>query len=128
MVQDLPNITRSTFERWIKEAVAELPDELRTRMDNVAIVLDDESPPGSYLGLYHGIPKTHRDLGYSGVLPDKITIYQQAIVQEVAELDQLPEIVRRVVWHEIGHHFGLSDRRLRQLERRWQRRPLAPKS
>lgn len=115
-----PQFSRQQFEHWVAAAVAALPAELRNKMDNVAIVLDDESPPGQYLGFYHGIPRTHRE-GYSGVLPDKITIYQQTILREARSPEELPEVVRRVVWHEIGHHFGLSDRRLRQMERRWVR-------
>ncbi|MDD5109907.1 MAG: metallopeptidase family protein [Patescibacteria group bacterium] len=115
-------VGREQFETWIADAVAALPPSLRDQMDNVAIVLDDETPPRRLLGLYHGIPKTGRSLGYSGVLPDKITIYQKAIEANVRRVSELPNEVRRVVWHEIGHHFGISDRRLRQLEKNWEMR------
>lgn len=115
--------SRRQFEIWIAEAVGALPKDIRERMDNVAIVLDDQSAPGALLGHYHGVPKTERTLYDSGQLPDKITIYQQAIVQEARTADSLPQLVRQVVWHEIGHHFGFSEARIRQLERRWARRP-----
>lgn len=119
-------VPREQFEAWIADAVAALPKNLRDQMDNVAIVLDDETPPRQLLGLYHGIPKTGRTLGYSGVLPDKITIYQKAIEANVRDSSELPDEVRRVVWHEIGHHFGISDRRLRQLEKRWEKTSVIP--
>lgn len=114
--------SRRQFETWIADAVAALPAEIRRRMDNVAIVLDDESPPGQLLGHYYGVPATARTLYDSGRLPDKITIYQQAIMRNAANTEALPALVRTVVWHEIGHHFGFSERRIRQLERRWQQR------
>jgi len=112
---------RERFEQFIADAVAALPENIRSQMENVAFVLDDQTPPGALLGLYHGIPKTGRNLGYSGVLPDKITIYQKTIEADVRGASELPQAVRRVVWHEIGHHFGISDRRLRQLEKNWER-------
>jgi hypothetical protein len=65
------------FEREIDDAVASLPRELRDDISNVAIVVEEEPPPGQpLLGLYQGIPLTRRTSGYSGVLPDKITIYR----------------------------------------------------
>ncbi len=113
---------RAQFERFITDAVAALPREIRHRLNNVVIVLDDASPPGRLLGRYHGVPNTDRTLFDSGVLPDKITIFQRAIEREAATPGDLPPLVRRVVWHEIGHHFGFSERRIRQLERRWEQR------
>lgn len=114
--------SRRQFETWIAGAVAALPEGIRREMDNVAIILDDESPPGGLLGLYHGVPKIERTLHDSGRLPDKITIYQQTIIGNAATVDELPALVRQVVWHEIGHHFGFSERRIRKLERQWQQR------
>lgn len=110
------------FEQFIADAVAALPKDIQNQMENVAFVLDDHTPPGPLLGLYHGIPKTGRTLGYSGVLPDKITIYQKTIEADTKNFAELPAAVRRVVWHEIGHHFGISDRRLRQLEKNWEKK------
>jgi predicted Zn-dependent protease with MMP-like domain len=74
------------------------------------------------LGLYHGIPHVYRGQGYSGVVPDKITIYARPIEQATRDPHQLPDMVRRVVWHEIGHHFGFDDQQLSAVERNWERR------
>ena len=117
-------ISRVQFESWIAAAVAALPASLRGKLDNVAFVLEEDST--SYLGLYHGIPKPQRTLADSGVLPDKITIYRRPIERQAKTAGELPELVRLVVWHEIGHHFGFSERRIRQLELRWQRRVTSP--
>ncbi len=101
------------------EALASLPAELRGAISNVAIVVEDESPPGErLLGLYQGVPLTSRGSGYSGALPDKITIYRGPL-ERLARGDEarLRAEVRRVVLHEVAHHFGISDERLVELDR-----------
>jgi predicted Zn-dependent protease with MMP-like domain len=107
------------FEDLVDEAVASLPDELRSFMSNVAVVVEDEPPAGlPLLGLYQGIPLTSRTTAYAGVPPDKITIYRGPIERMAGEdPDRLRSGVRRVVLHEIAHHFGISDERLRELDR-----------
>ena len=107
------------FERHVEEAVASLPRDLREFMSNVAIVVEDEPPPGMpLLGLYHGVPLTRRGSGYAGLPPDKITIYRGPLERLTGgDPDRLREQVRRVVLHEIAHHFGISDERLRELDR-----------
>lgn len=113
--------TQRQFERWIAEAVEALPQRLRAKLSNVGFVLEEGSPRGRLLGLYHGIPLPARGY-YSGVLPDKITIYQRPIERQAKSPEELPALVRHVVWHEVGHHFGFSDRALVPLERNWSRR------
>ena len=107
------------FEREVEEAVASLPPELRQVISNVAIVVEGEPPPGQpFLGLYQGIPLTRRGSGYAGVLPDKITIYRGPLERLYGHDRVLLERqIRRVVLHEIAHHFGISDERLRELDR-----------
>lgn len=105
------------FEQAVRDAIDVLPDDLRSAMSNCAIVVDDESPPESpVLGLYQGVPLTRRGSYYAAVPPDKITIYRRPI-QRVAGTDpaRLGEEVRRVVLHEIAHHFGISDERLLEI-------------
>lgn len=118
----MPKVSRARFASLIADAVAALPDDLRARLENVAFVLEDDDRRGRYLGLYHGVPKTERSLNDSGVLPDKITLFQKPIEREAKTVDDLPGLVRLVVWHEIGHSFGFSERRVRQLEKRWAKR------
>ena len=107
------------FEDSAQAAIDSLPDDLRQAMSNVAIMVEDEPPPGQpLLGLYEGVPLTRRTTGYSGVPPDKITIYRGPLERRAAgDPDRLRAEVRRVVVHEIAHHFGISDERLVELDR-----------
>jgi predicted Zn-dependent protease with MMP-like domain len=110
--------SRDDFERYAQEALDSLPPELRGRMSNVEIVVDEEPPPGQpLLGLYQGVPLTRRGTNYGGVLPDKITIYRGPLVRLYGRNPEaLRTEVRRVVLHEIAHHFGISDERLVELD------------
>ncbi len=107
------------FEESAQAAIDSLPDDLREAMSNVAIMVEDEPPPGMpLLGLYEGVPLTRRTTGYSGVPPDKITIYRGPLERHYGrDPDLLQRQIRRVVLHEIAHHFGISDERLRELDR-----------
>ncbi len=107
------------FEESAQAAIDSLPDDLREAMSNVAIMVEDEPPPGmTLLGLYEGVPLTRRTTGYSGVPPDKITIYRGPLERHYGrDPDLLQRQIRRVVLHEIAHHFGISDERLRELDR-----------
>jgi predicted Zn-dependent protease with MMP-like domain len=107
------------FEDSARAAIDSLPDDLRQAMSNVAIVVEEEPPPGQpLLGLYEGVPLTRRTTGYSGVAPDKITIYRGPLERHYGhDPELLREQIRRVVLHEIAHHFGISDERLRELDR-----------
>jgi predicted Zn-dependent protease with MMP-like domain len=105
------------FEQAVRDAIDGLPPDLHEAMSNVAIVVDEDSPPDSpILGLYQGVPLTRRSSGYAAVPPDKITIYRRPI-ERVAGTDpsRLRDQVRHVVLHEIAHHFGISDERLVEL-------------
>lgn len=103
------------FEAMVAEALDGLPEELGELMSNVAVVVEHDAGPEGLLGLYQGIPLTRRTTTYSGVLPDRITIYRQAICSVCRSEADVVEQVRRTVVHEVGHHFGLGDDRLREL-------------
>jgi predicted Zn-dependent protease with MMP-like domain len=107
------------FEEYAQDALDSLPLDLRERMSNVDIVIEDEPPPGQrLLGLYQGVPLTRRSSYYAGVLPDKITIYRGPLVRLYGDdAERLRREVRRVVLHEIAHHFGISDERLIEIDR-----------
>ncbi len=107
------------FEEYAQEALDSLPSDLRAQMSNVEIVVDDEPPPGQpLLGLYQGVPLTRRSSHYGGVLPDKITIYRGPLVRLYGhDTETLRREVRRVVLHEVAHHFGISDERLIEIDR-----------
>jgi predicted Zn-dependent protease with MMP-like domain len=107
------------FEELVEAAVESLPDDLREAMSNVAIVVEDEPPDGEpLLGLYEGIPLTERTSAYAGAAPDKISIYRGPLERLYGHDQQLLQgMIRRVVLHEIAHHFGISDERLVELDR-----------
>jgi predicted Zn-dependent protease with MMP-like domain len=103
------------FEELVGQALDDLPDELAGAIDNVAVILDDESPPGELLGLYEGIPLTERDDGYSFVMPDRITIFVRTICDACDTEGEVVAMVRETVIHEVAHHFGIDDDRLDEL-------------
>jgi predicted Zn-dependent protease with MMP-like domain len=107
------------FHDLVDEALAELPDDLRGAMSNVTVVVEDEPAEGApLLGLYQGIPLTRRTSRYGGVMPDKITIYRGPLERlSGGDPVRLRTEVRRVVLHEVAHHFGISDERLVELDR-----------
>ncbi len=114
-----PDPDELDFERSVEEAVESLPPDLRGFMSNVAIFVEEEPPPGMpLLGLYEGYPLTTRTSGYVGVPPDRITIYQGPLERLYGgDPERLRREIRRVVLHEIAHHFGISDERLMELDR-----------
>ena len=107
------------FEQAVEDALDALPDELRRAISNLTVVVEEEPPAGMpLLGLYQGVPLTRRTSGYSGVLPDKITIYRGPLERHYGrDTDLLRTQIRRVVLHEVAHHFGISDERLLELDR-----------
>ncbi|MGB7109704.1 MAG: metallopeptidase family protein [Mycobacterium sp.] len=110
---------KDPFDEAIDDALSFLPADLRAAMSNVEIVVEDEPPDGRpLLGLYRGVPLPRRSSTYSGVLPDKISIFRGPITRLAAgDADRLGREVRHVVLHEIAHHFGISDERLIELDR-----------
>ena len=118
------------FEQYIRIAVAALPERIKTALENVEFIVEEEvralhaSEAGIrmheiLLGLYKGIPKIKRGSGYFGVLPDKITIFQKPIEELAGHNERkIKELVREVVWHEIGHHLGFDEKAIRAVERK----------
>jgi predicted Zn-dependent protease with MMP-like domain len=108
-----------TFEEAVEGALEVLPPDLREAMTNVAIVVEDEPPDGQpLLGLYEGVPLTRRSSAYAGAAPDKISIYRGPLERLYGhDPAVLGAQVEHVVLHEIAHHFGISDERLRELGR-----------
>jgi predicted Zn-dependent protease with MMP-like domain len=103
------------FEDMVVTALDGLPEELGRLMRNVAVTVEHGVGPPGLLGLYEGIPLTSRTSQYAGVLPDRITIYRQAICGICSTEQEVTEQVRRTVIHEVAHHFGIDDNRLREL-------------
>jgi predicted Zn-dependent protease with MMP-like domain len=110
--------TEAEFEEVVAAAIGDLPDDLQGAMSNVEIIVEDEPPGGQPLfGLYQGVPLTRRTSAYAA-LPDKISIYRVPLEQLYGhDPDLLASQIRRVVLHEIAHHFGISDQRLVDIDR-----------
>jgi predicted Zn-dependent protease with MMP-like domain len=107
------------FEELVVQAIDALPGWVHDAMDNVSVLIEDRPPPGQpgLLGLYHGVPLSQRGSGYTNVLPDTITIYQASIVRYAGpDEDAIRRQVIRTVAHEVAHHFGISDDRLREID------------
>jgi predicted Zn-dependent protease with MMP-like domain len=103
------------FEEMVETALDELPEELGRMMRNVAVTVEHGPGPPGLLGLYEGIPLTSRTSDYGGVLPDRITIYRQAICAICRTEQEVADQVRHTVIHEVAHHFGIDDDRLAEL-------------
>jgi predicted Zn-dependent protease with MMP-like domain len=103
------------FEEMVAAALDGLPEGLGRLMSNVAVMVEHRSGPPGLLGLYEGVPLTSRTTQYAGVLPDRITIYRQAICASCWTEDEVAGQVQRTVIHEVAHHFGIDDARLREL-------------
>ena len=120
-------MNREKFEWLVTKSVNSLPGEFRSRLENIDVVVEDKPTPSqlaevgmkrgeSLLGLYEGVPLTSRSRNYGMVVPDKITIFQKPIEATCKRDSDIMEEIQRVVYHEIAHHFGISDTRLEQLE------------
>ncbi|MFH1181232.1 MAG: metallopeptidase family protein [bacterium] len=106
------------FEKLVAEAIESLPESIRRKMDNIEVIVEQGSPNGPFLGLYQGIPKTGWGRGFGMNLPDKITIFQAPIENSAKTFEEIKELVRNTVWHEIAHHFGFSEKGVKALERK----------
>ena len=109
------DIDPGRFEEMVASALDGLPEELGRLMSNVAVTVEHGAGPPGLLGLYEGVPLTSRTTGYAGVLPDRITIYRQAIAAICQTEQEVARQVRQTVIHEVAHHFGIADGRLREL-------------
>ena len=120
-------MTRRQFEALVDKALRKLPKKFRQRISNIAVVVedwaDDETlaemgiePPDTLYGLYRGIDLTRRDSSYGNVMPDVITIYQGPIEEDAVDEQEMAEIVRETVVHELGHYFGLDDDTMHRIE------------
>lgn len=120
---------REKFKWLVAKAVDSLPEEFGSKLENIDVVVEDQPTADqlaeaglkrgeTLLGLYEGVPLTRRSRYYGLVVPDKITIFQKPIEAKCRTDSEVKSEIRRVVQHEIAHHFGIGDGRLRQLRRK----------
>ena len=121
---------RKRFERLVERALGNIPKRFRDEMENVGVVVEDQpslellkemgiEPPDTLYGLYQGTPRAEREWAYGNTLPDSITIYQQPIVEDCEDDDDIIECVAETVMHEFGHHFGMSEEEMDEVEALW---------
>jgi predicted Zn-dependent protease with MMP-like domain len=119
-------MTETEFAALVEEALADLPEEIQQHLNNVAVTVADwPSPgelqragvryPGQLFGLYEGVPLTKRGGHYNLVAPDRITVYRGPLLNAFGTPEALRERIRRTVVHEIAHHFGINEARIREL-------------
>lgn len=112
-------VSQKDFEDFVGEALDALPERYQSHLNNVVIVVEDEPSPEQHekfhlfhgrtlFGLYEGIPLTRRGNGYSGVLPDKITIFKNPTEASAGTKEELKEQISHTVWHEVAHYYGLD--------------------
>lgn len=124
----MPELSDEEFDRLISKAMDDLPQQYIIGLDNVVIVYADEPDEhqrkksdldehGLLLGLYEGIPLTKRGAGYTFVLPDKITLFKYPILAVSRNAEELYEQIKRTLWHEIAHYYGLDHDRIDEIQR-----------
>jgi predicted Zn-dependent protease with MMP-like domain len=109
------SVSPERFGELASEALDSIPEGLARYMENVAVVVADRSEGHRLFGLYQGVPLTSRGNHYSGVAPDKITLYQEEISSVCSNEAELVAQIRKTVIHEVAHHFGIGDPRLKEL-------------
>ncbi len=109
------------FEKLVVRAADELPQNIKNALENVAVVVEDRTR-GDLLGLYEGIPETEWGKNDAICLPDKITIFKPAIERSAKTDNDIKELAKIVLWHEIAHHFGFDEAGARRLERKWRQK------
>lgn len=109
-------VSSERFEKLVGDALAGLPLEFANAMENVAVIVEDHAEGRDLFGLYQGVPLTRRGpMSYGGVMPDRITLYQETISAHCRSEEQLVAQIRKTVIHEVAHHFGIGDPRLEEL-------------
>ena len=108
---------RAEFERLVDDALDSIPEEIARLIRNVAVIVEDDAPPGDpdLLGLYEGVALTERYGEPGVVLPDRIFVYRNPLLDFCDDVEQLAEEIRITVVHEVAHHFGIDDARLDEL-------------
>lgn len=125
-------MSKKQFEKLVKEGIRVIPEKFLRLIDNVSVVIENWPTARqrkklrlrkneTLFGLYEGIPKTVRDSGYNAVLPDKITIFKGSILKAAESEEEIKKLVKNTIWHEIAHHFGLSEKEAMEAEKKKRR-------
>ncbi len=123
-------VTDKIFEQLVDESLSELPKRYTQHLKNVVFLVEDDPSPeqrarlhlldGQTLyGLYEGVPLPARGTGYNMVLPDRITIFKQPMEFGASTMAELKAQVKRTLWHEVAHYYGLGHDRIHELEKKF---------
>jgi predicted Zn-dependent protease with MMP-like domain len=123
----MQKLNRKEFEKMVEDGIKDIPERFLQKLDNVAVIIESEPTlvqmqklkirkGWTLFGLYEGVPQARRGSNYGSVLPDKITIFQKPIIEAARDAEDIKKIVKNTVWHEIAHHFGMGEARVRQAE------------
>jgi predicted Zn-dependent protease with MMP-like domain len=116
-------MTPELFRKAVRRAIQEIPEEFRQKMEDVEVLVeefaDEETlrslglaSPWELLGLYVGVPLTERSFFSTYLFPERIYLYRRPILRAAAGGSNLVQVIREVVIHEVGHHFGFDDEQL----------------
>ena len=125
-------MTRELFERLVADALETIPRRFRQAIGNVAIIVEDApgpelldgmgiTPPDTLFGLYEGVPLPERDWSHGNTLPDRITLFQEPIEDASRNNNEIVVTIGETVIHEFGHYFGLSEKEIEDIEKRYWR-------
>ena len=119
------------FDEYVALALKQLPKEFRDKLDNVEIFVEEyptwqqeekfnlRKENRTLLGLYEGIPQTRRgNYGIGPTVPDKITLFRFPILSHAKSKQHLVQLIKDTLFHEIGHHFGMSEEQLSKAQKR----------
>lgn len=120
---------KDEFEKIVAQGIDAIPEEFIKKMSNVVIVTQDRPTAEqkkklklrkgwTLFGLYEGVSQLSRGINYGGVLPDKITIFKEPIEEMAKNEKEMKEMVKNTVWHEVAHHFGMDEGRVRESEKK----------
>jgi predicted Zn-dependent protease with MMP-like domain len=126
--REVEHMRKELFEEIVEEALMSLPEEFSRKLENVEVLVEKEPseeilrklglPRGALLGLYHGVPLKRKSVWAAANFPDRISIYRDPILAISRDRKNIQQRIREVVMHEIGHHFGLTDKEMEGRERR----------
>lgn len=121
------HINNAAFKKIVAQAIDDIPEKYAKHISNLAFVIEEEPGPHqrkrlhlcsdqTLFGLYEGIPLTKRGSGYNMVLPDKITVFKHPLESSSDTLAELKTNVRKTIWHEVAHYFGLDHEQIHDIE------------
>jgi predicted Zn-dependent protease with MMP-like domain len=124
----MASITDEDYEKLVGEAIDAIPKLYKTHLQNVAFIIEDNPSPQQRVqlhlypnetlyGLYEGVPLPQRG-GITKLLPDKITLFKKPMLASTNNMDELKELLRHTIWHEVAHYYGLDHNRIHELERK----------